>query len=123
MTEAQMYPSTDYPTYTNKFDTLDELVHSVEALDEVLNCIVSWEIGCRQCDEVMEQSPNLMWSEGELNYFRILIFMPRKSQTTEFSTQFTSEVPHNQVDTWLEDYVKRRICRWYGWEWDIESIK
>ena len=125
MSEAIMYPSTDYPTYGEKFETLDELVHQVDALDEVLNFLVSWDIGCRQCDEIKEDParPSLAWSEGELNYFRILIFMPRKSQTTEFSVQFTTEVPHAQIDTWLEYTVKRRICRWYGWEWDIESIK
>jgi len=126
MPDAEMYPSTDYPTYSNRFETLDELVHHVEALDEVLNFLVSWDIGCRQCDEIEKDPaarPSLMWSEGELNYFRILIFMPRKSETTEFAVQFADEVPHAQLDCWLEDYVKRRICRWYGWEWDIESIK
>lgn len=126
MPDAEMYPSTDYPTYSEKFETLDELVHHVEALDEVLNFLVSWDIGCRQCDEVEKDPairPSLMWSEGELNYFRILIFMPRRSETTEFSVQFADEVPHAQLDCWLEDYVKARVCRWYGWTWDIENIK
>lgn len=117
--EAMMYPGTDYPKYREEFETLDELIETVNAMDEGLNLIVSWIVGCRQCDMIEDpEAGGLMWDGNEANFFSILIFMPRKTETTEFQVNFGREsFPHVEVDNWLLDHVYPRIMRWYGWTW------
>lgn len=111
-----MFPSTENPTYREQFESFYELRRGVESIDEELNFIVSWMIGCRDCDAVRDEKGwEAMWEAGEKNYFTLLIFMPRKSQTTEFRVDFEGDFPHAAVENWLEEYIRPRIMRWYGW--------
>jgi hypothetical protein len=113
--QGEMYPGTDYPKYIEVFESVEELIKQVESLDEGLNFIVSWAIGCYECDYVENpKMAKLHWEKGEKNYFHLLIFMPRRTETTNFQVQLEA-VPHALIDNWLEDYVRLRVMRWYGW--------
>ena len=117
--KGEMYPGTDYPKYREEFETFDDLKEVVENISEGLNHIVSWMDLCRGCAEM--EGDTLLFDKGELNSFHILIFMPRKTETTEFKVTFPENVeyPHAQIDNWLMEYVQPRVMRWYGWtEWN-----
>ncbi|WP_454199542.1 hypothetical protein [Nocardia sp. Marseille-Q1738] len=95
---AEMYPLTDYPTYEEEFDSFSEIRAQVEDLDEGMNFVLSWFI----YDE-RDESPE----------FSLLIFMPRISKTTQFST---NTFDRGEVEAWLNGYVRQRTMRWFGWE-------
>lgn len=101
MTEPEMYPGTDYPTYTEEFATTRELLDAVDQTSEGLNHIVSWVFA--DPDDIIE------W--GDTDYFGVLLFMPRKSQTTYFNT---SNVDREAINTWVCESAFQRIHRWYG---------
>lgn len=103
MAEPEMYPLTDNPTYSEEFDTFAELCEQVESTIEGLNFIVSWLV-------VPEGDPLL--DEGEPPTFHVLMFMPRKTASTEF---YTHQFDPAEVETWLGGYVRERTMRWYGW--------
>lgn len=103
MNDPEMYPGTDDPDYTEQFDDFTALRECVEGLDEGLNFVVSWFPS--EQEDIAEHGAS---------EFELLIFMPRKSKTTNFTC-----VVHNgreEIDAWLNDYVKARTMRWYGWE-------
>lgn len=98
-----MYPVTDNPMYREEFDTFAELREAVEDCIEGLNFITSWLI-VPEGDSVLDP--------GEIPAFYVLIFMPRKTATTEFSTH---QFDQAEVEAWLSGYVRARTMRWYGW--------
>lgn len=98
-----MYPATDHPTYREDFDNFAELRAAVEGTSEGLNFVVSWQM-------IVEGDSCL--DPGEPPLFCVLIFMPRKTATTEFSTQ---RFDRSEVEAWLGGYVRERTMRWYGW--------
>lgn len=104
---AEMYPLTDYPTYEEQFDGFLEMRAQVEGLDEGMNQVLSWFI----FDE--HDSDFRKYERDELPVFSLLIFMPRISKTTQFST---AVFDRHEVETWLNGYVQQRIMRWFGWE-------
>lgn len=103
MPEPEMYPLTDYPDYEEKFDTFEQLRAQVESTIEGLNHIVSW---------LLFRAGDRDLGDGEVPTFHLLLFMPRKSKTTEF---LTANFDPDVVDAWLREYVKPRVLRWYGW--------
>lgn len=98
-----MYPSTDYPTYEEEFDDFAELRAAVESHPEGLNAVVCW------CLSEPDESPE----------FVVLIFMPRKSATTQFGTK---RFDHAEVEAWLGGYVRERVMRWYGWTAEVPNV-
>lgn len=103
-TDAEMYPLTDDPDWTEEYDSFAELAASMENQPEGLNQILSWWIYDEQHED---------WEDGEPPSFALLLFMPRKSQT---SIQTTGKFTRAEVDAWLSDYVRPRVMRWYGWQ-------
>ena len=101
MTDPEMYPGTDYPTYTQSFDTTRELLDAVDAASEGLNHIVSWFVA----------DPTEVDEWGEDDEFGVLLFMPRKTRTIYFNT---SNVDREAIATWVRESAFPRIHRWYG---------
>ena len=102
--EAVMYPLVDSPTYTEEFADFAAIRTAFEALSEGLNFPLSWFLFDEQSDD---------WGRGgDVREFSLCVMMPRKSQTTVFTTQ-TFE--RSEVVAWLAGYVKDRVARWYGW--------
>src|SRR5699024_597752 len=105
--DPEMYPGTDYPSYTQSFESFDDLRGWVEDLNECLNFIVSWYFP--ELDDIDEHG-----SEE----FSLLIFMPRKSLTHSFTCPVRNG--RGKIDAWLQGYVKDRTMRWYGWNGGTE---
>lgn len=110
MSEPVMYPSTDYPTHQQEFDDFAELRAAVERTDEGLNAIVSWHLYTPTIPEDFEDFRE--YEPHESPEFVLLVFMPRKSATTQFGT---NRFVRDEVETWLGGYVRERVMRWYGW--------
>lgn len=101
MPEPAMYPLTTHPTYTQWFDSFDEMRQSVGRLPESLNFVASWDI-CTEGDDYYDGVP----------VFSLLVFMARTSTTTRYST---NTFDRGEVEAWLAGPVRERTMRWYGW--------
>ncbi|WP_280475481.1 hypothetical protein [Nocardia asiatica] len=104
---AEMYPLTDYPTYEEEFGSFAEIREQVEDLDEGMNFILSWFIYDEHAEDFRK------YARDEAPSFSLLVFMPRLSKTTQFSTE---AFDRGEVDAWLNGYVRQRTMRWFGWE-------
>lgn len=105
MIEPDMYPLTDYPTYEVPIESFDDLKRDVEKMIPDLNFVVSWFIHDHHSRD---------WETSDkVPTFTVLIFMPRKSATTELSTNVFIR---SEVETWLNSYVRERTMEWFGWD-------
>lgn len=101
---ATMYPTTDYPTYTEPYESIEDLIADVEKTSEGLNFIVSWFLHDKESED---------WCQGDRPEVDVLIFMPRLSKTTQFC--YSGPFYRAAVQEWLDGYVKERTMRWFGW--------
>lgn len=103
MSEPEMYPLVDNTTYKETFETFADLRESFEALHVGLNFPLSWYLYDEQNED---------WDGEEPRAFHFCIVLPRKTSTTVWSTH---EFEHNEVQAWLDTYVKASVMEWYGW--------
>lgn len=96
-----MYPLTDDPDYQEQFESFSDMRACVEGLDECLNMVVSWLVAQD------EDEP------GPWRFFGLLIFMPRKSKTSEFRCRVADD-EWESVREWIDTYLRARSMRWYG---------
>lgn len=109
MSEAEMYPLVDNPTYLKKFETFRELKEHCEATFGGLNFPLSWFI----YDEADEDwGKYLEPGTVDKREFSILNFMPRKSRTAQWSTDSFDPA---EVREWVNTFVKTKVMEWYGW--------
>lgn len=106
MSEPEMYPLTDYPDHGEEFEDFAEIRTRVENLSEGLNFIVAWTVYDEQHEDFRK------YDTDETREFTLLIFMPRRSETTQFKTEVFDRAA---VDEWLGGYVRARTMRWFGW--------
>jgi hypothetical protein len=109
MSDAEMYPLVDNPTYLEAFETFQELKEHCEATFDGLNFPLSWFIYDESDEDWGKyQEPGT----ADKREFSILNFMPRKSQTAQWST---STFDPAEVHVWLSTFVKTKVMEWYGW--------
>lgn len=106
MSEPEMSPLVDNPTYTDEYESFQELKEHCEATFDSLNFPLSWHI----YDGASEGWGK--WSTDESREFSILNFMARKGQTAQWST---SNFSRAEVEEWLDTFVKVKVMAWYGW--------
>jgi hypothetical protein len=100
-----MYPLVDYPKYRESFETADELMAAVDALDATLNFPLSWCFyGPGEED----------WEDGQEREFHVAIVMPRRTEVTQFSVY--GDYDRAKLQQWLHTTVRARVQAWYGWE-------
>jgi hypothetical protein len=107
MSEPEMYPLLDNPTYEETFETFQELKEHCESTFNGLNFPLSWVL----YDEASEDWGK-PWGEGETKEFSILNFMPRKGRSSKWTTY---NFDRAEVQEWLDTFVKANILAWYGW--------
>lgn len=107
MSEPEMYPLVDNPTYTDVFETFQELKAHCESTFSGLNFPLSWYIFDEQSEDWGKS-----WSEGDPREFSILNFMPRKNRSSQWTT---NNFDSTEVREWLNTFVKAKVMEWYGW--------
>ncbi|ASN72000.1 hypothetical protein 7S2_7 [uncultured Caudovirales phage] len=100
-----MYPLTDYPDMREEFESFAELRDAIDCQDETLNIVVSWFPA--EADDITDVG------DKEL---QVLIFMPRLSKTAEMSCPITGPEEAELARWWINDRLRARVARWYGWE-------
>jgi len=100
MSEPEMYPLVDGPTYSEIYDSFAELRTAAEKMIGSLNFPLSW------------------WLDDDS--FDLCIFMPRKSRTTVWST---ANFDRAEVQEWLDSFVRAEVAKWYGWPLTQDPMK
>jgi hypothetical protein len=107
MSNPVMYPTSDNPDARVEFETFADLRNAVESKDEELNAIVSWH---SFTPDATEDFPE--YEPHDAPELIVLIYMPRKNRTTQFETDSFDPI---EFEVWIEEYVRPRVMRWYGW--------
>lgn len=105
---SDMYPMDG--DYTIEHDTFASLREAAESASDVLNYPISWFFH----DETSEEWGKYL-EPGTLDTkeFTLTFLMPRKSGRT-WSIK-TEDFDHDEVQEWLDTFIKAEVFRWYGW--------
>lgn len=113
MSEPDMYPLVDNPTYTEEFDTFQELKEHCESTFGGLNFPLSWYIYDEQDEDWGKYLEPGVWRDTK--EFSILNFMPRKQRSAQWTTHSFDRA---KVQEWLDAFIKAKVMEWYGWSDD-----
>ena len=104
MPEPTMYPSTMFPTAEANHADFAELRTAIEQFAEDMFAVLSWHLYAPAEDP----EPGSPYPRE----FVLLLFEAPRGQTIQFRTH---DFDADEVEAWLDGYVRSRVLRWYGW--------